>query len=93
MTEVKLPAYKEGCDAEPAKVACAYPHTPLKKYLNAHFAGSGGKAASFLKKFSWGTEDQNEVALMIADQKMSPQDAAEEWVHANEKKWRAWIPG
>ncbi|MFI7361670.1 ABC transporter substrate-binding protein [Streptomyces sp. NPDC050149] len=93
MTEVKLPAYKEGCDAEPEKVACAYPHTPLKKYLNARFAGAGGKAATFLKNFSWGTEDQNKVALMIADQKMSPQDAAKEWVDANEKKWRAWIPG
>ncbi|WP_406089284.1 ABC transporter substrate-binding protein [Streptomyces sp. NBC_01013] len=93
MTEVKLPAYKEGCDADPEKVACAYPHTPLKKYLNARFAGTGGKAASFLKKFSWGTEDQNKVALMIADQKMSPQDAAREWVDANEKKWRPWIPG
>lgn len=93
MTEVKLPAYKEGCDAEPEKVACAYPHTPLKKYLNARFAGAGGRAATFLKNFSWGTEDQNKVALMIADQKMSPQDAAKEWVDANEKKWRAWIPG
>lgn len=28
MTEVKLPAYEEGCDAEPEKAACAYPHTP-----------------------------------------------------------------
>ncbi|MEU1351728.1 ABC transporter substrate-binding protein [Streptomyces sp. NPDC005775] len=92
MTEVKLPAYEEGCDAEPEKVACAYPHTPLKKYLNARFAGTGGKAASFLKKFNWGTEDQNKVALMIADQKMSPQDAAKKWVDANEEKWRAWIP-
>lgn len=92
MTEVRLPAYKEGCDAEPGKVACAYPHTPLKKYLNARFAGAGGRAATFLKNFSWGTEDQNKVALMIADQKMSPQDAAKEWVDANEKKWRAWIP-
>ncbi|MEU1471397.1 ABC transporter substrate-binding protein [Streptomyces sp. NPDC005761] len=93
MTEVRLPAYKEGCDAEPEKVACAYPHTPLKKYLNARFAGAGGRAATFLKNFSWGTEDQNKVALMIADQKMSPQAAAEKWVDANEAKWRAWIPG
>lgn len=38
MTEVKLPAYKEGCDADPKKVACAYPHTPLRKFLNARFA-------------------------------------------------------
>ncbi|EFE67544.1 glycine betaine-binding lipoprotein, partial [Streptomyces viridosporus ATCC 14672] len=72
MTEVELPPYEEGCDADPAKVACAYPHTPLQKYLNADFARDGGEAADFLKKFAWSTEDQNEVSLMIADQKLSP---------------------
>ena len=91
MTEVKLPAYKEGCDADPAKVACAYPHTPLQKYLNTDFAKSGGKAAAFLKKFKWTTEDQNEVSLMIADQKMTPEDAAKKWVDSHESTWKAWL--
>ncbi|MEU2880297.1 ABC transporter substrate-binding protein [Streptomyces sp. NPDC007070] len=91
MTEVKLPPYKEGCDADPAKVACAYPHTPLKKFLNARFARSGGKAAAFLKKFRWTTEDQNEVSLMIADQKLSPQDAARKWVDGHPEVWKRWL--
>ncbi|MYS44405.1 glycine/betaine ABC transporter substrate-binding protein, partial [Streptomyces sp. SID5998] len=91
MTEVKLPPYKEGCDAHPAKVACAYPHTPLKKFLNARFAKSGGKAAAFLKKFRWTTEDQNEVSLMIADQKLSPQDAARKWVDGHPEVWKRWL--
>ncbi|NMO35018.1 ABC transporter substrate-binding protein [Streptomyces sp. GMY01] len=91
MTEVKLPPYKEGCDADPAKVACAYPHTPLKKFLNARFAKSGGKAAAFLKKFRWTTEDQNEVSLMIADQKLSPQDAARKWVDGHPEVWKRWL--
>ncbi|MEV7318972.1 ABC transporter substrate-binding protein [Streptomyces sp. NPDC093970] len=92
MTEVKLPAYREGCDADAAKVACAYPHTPLRKYLNADFAGSGGEAAAFLKKFKWTTEDQNEVSLLIADQKLSPQDAARKWVDEHPSVWRKWLP-
>ncbi|MDN3296683.1 ABC transporter substrate-binding protein [Streptomyces ficellus] len=92
MTEVKLPPYKEGCDADPKKVACAYPHTPLQKYLNADFAEKGGKAAAFLKNFRWTTEAQNDVALMIAEQKLSPEAAAEKWVRANESTWRAWLP-
>ncbi|MFH8514308.1 ABC transporter substrate-binding protein [Streptomyces gelaticus] len=92
MAEVKLPAYKEGCDAEPEEVACAYPHTPLRKFLNARFADGGGRAAEFLKKFHWTTEAQNEVALMIADQKLSPEEAAERWVRKNESTWRAWLP-
>ncbi|MGX4690275.1 ABC transporter substrate-binding protein [Streptomyces sp. JNUCC 63] len=91
MTEVKLPPYKEGCDADAAKVACAYPHTPLQKYLNADFAESGGRAAAFLKKFKWTTEDQNEVSLMIADQKLTPAEAAKKWVDGHESTWRAWL--
>jgi glycine betaine/proline transport system substrate-binding protein len=92
MTEVKLPAYKEGCDADAAKVACAYPHTPLQKYLNADFAKSGGKAAAFLKKFQWTTEDQNEVSLMIANDKLSAQEAAKKWVDSHASTWHAWLP-
>ncbi|MET8509216.1 ABC transporter substrate-binding protein [Streptomyces sp. NPDC004787] len=92
MTEVRLPAYKEGCDADPAKVACAYPHTPLQKFLNARFAEDGGDAAAFLKRFRWTTEMQNDVALMIAEQKLSPQEAAGRWVKEHESTWRAWLP-
>ncbi|SMF14715.1 ABC transporter substrate-binding protein [Streptomyces sp. Amel2xC10] len=92
MTEVKLPAYEEGCDADPAKVACAYPHTPLQKYLNADFARNGGDAAAFLKKFRWTTEDQNEVSLMIADQKLTPREAAEKWADGHASTWKAWLP-
>jgi glycine betaine/proline transport system substrate-binding protein len=92
MTEVKLPPYKEGCDADPEKVACAYPHTPLQKYLNTDFAEKGGKAAAFLKNFKWTTEDQNEVSLMIAEQKLSPEEAAKKWADRHESTWRAWLP-
>ncbi|MET9042365.1 ABC transporter substrate-binding protein [Streptomyces sp. NPDC003631] len=91
MTEVRLPPYKEGCDADPAKVACAYPHTPLQKYLNADFDRSGGKAARFLKKFHWTTEDQNQVALMIADQKLTPEQAAKKWVDSHASTWKSWL--
>ncbi|MFD6436894.1 ABC transporter substrate-binding protein [Streptomyces venezuelae] len=92
MTEVKLPKYKEGCDADPAKIKCEYPHTPLQKFFNADFAEKGGDAAEFLKNFKWSEEDQNEVSLMIADKKMSPDDAAQAWVDKNESKWKAWLP-
>ncbi|MFF4146040.1 ABC transporter substrate-binding protein [Streptomyces sp. NPDC001698] len=92
MTEVRLPPYKEGCDADAAKVACAYPHTALRKYLNADFARSGGAAAAFLKKFKWTTEDQNEVSLMIADQKLTPAEAAKKWVDGHRSTWKAWLP-
>ncbi|WP_320785222.1 ABC transporter substrate-binding protein [Streptomyces sp. CRN 30] len=91
MTEVRLPPYEEGCDADPAKVDCAYPVTPLQKYLNADFARDGGRAAELLKKFRWTTEDQNQVSLMIAEQKLSPEEAARTWVDSHEPVWRPWL--
>ncbi|MGW2208348.1 ABC transporter substrate-binding protein [Streptomyces sp. NPDC001781] len=92
MTEVQLPPYKEGCDTDAAKITCAYPKTPLRKFLNADFARSGGKGAEFLKKFQWTTEDQNEVSLMIAEQKLSPEEAAKRWVDAHPETWKRWLP-
>ncbi|WP_329104846.1 ABC transporter substrate-binding protein [Streptomyces sp. NBC_01439] len=92
MTEVELPEYKEGCDVDPQKVACAYPHTPLQKFLNARFASEGGDAAAFLKKFRWTTDMQNDVALMIAEEKLSPQEAAARWAEQNEATRRSWLP-
>lgn len=91
MTEVRLPPYKEGCDADPEKVACAYPRTPLQKYLNADFAAHGGEAADFLRKFRWTKEDQNEVSLMIAEQKLTPEEAAGKWADRHESTWRKWL--
>ncbi|MET9323475.1 ABC transporter substrate-binding protein [Streptomyces sp. NPDC003038] len=90
MTEVALPEYREGCDADAEKVACAYPHTPLQKYLNTRFAQRGGKAAALLKKFHWSVEEQNEVALMIAEEKLPPEQAAKRWVERNEQVWKPW---
>ncbi|MEY7979776.1 ABC transporter substrate-binding protein [Streptomyces pilosus] len=92
MTEVKLPPYEEGCDADPAEVACAYPVTPLQKYLNADFAENGGEAAELLRNFRWTTEDQNEVSLMIADRKLSPGEAAKKWVDSHRSVWKKWLP-
>ncbi|WP_217554257.1 ABC transporter substrate-binding protein [Streptomyces sp. GbtcB6] len=91
MTEVRLPAYQEGCDADAAEVACGYPHTPLQKYLNTGFAHSGGRAAAFLKKFRWTTEDQDQVSLLIADRKLSPQEAAKTWVESHPSVWKKWL--
>ncbi len=93
MVEVKLPPYTDACGAKaPADIDCAYPTTPLQKYLNANFAKHGGKAAQFLKNFHWTKDEQNEVSQMIAEQKLSPEAAAKRWVDAHPDVWRAWLP-
>jgi len=93
MTKISLPAWKEGCDADPKAVNCDYPPYPLNKVARAEFMSSGSPAATMIKNFSWTNEDQNAVAEMITAQKMSDADAAKKWVDANPDKVAAWLQG
>jgi glycine betaine/proline transport system substrate-binding protein len=92
LVHVNLPAYKTGCDANPAKVACDYPPYDLDKIASAKFASSGSPAYEMIKKFNWTNDDQNIVAKYIAQDKMSPEDAGKKWVEANQEKVQAWLP-
>jgi glycine betaine/proline transport system substrate-binding protein len=92
LVKVNLPPYKDGCDADPAKVACDYPPYALNKIASTKFANSNSPAAALAKKFQWKNEDQNTVATYIAVDKMSADDAAKKWVDANQDKVKAWLP-
>ncbi|GAA3632412.1 ABC transporter substrate-binding protein [Kineosporia mesophila] len=91
LVKVDLPAYSEGCDADPEKVDCDYPETPLIKFARTEFMDSGSPAAKLVKNFSWTNDDQNIVAKYIAEDKMDDEDAAKKWVDANQAKVDAWI--
>ncbi|MEU6732497.1 ABC transporter substrate-binding protein [Streptomyces physcomitrii] len=96
MTEVKLPKYTDECaekgTEDPTTVDCAYPKTPLQKFLNTDFAKSGSAAAKFLKAFHWTKDDQNTVSELIASQGLSADEAAERWVEKNPEVWKEWLP-
>ncbi|MCH0566208.1 ABC transporter substrate-binding protein [Streptomyces sp. MUM 2J] len=91
LAKVKLPDYKEGCDADTAKVACDYPVYKLDKIVSAKFAESGSPAYGLVKNFNWTNDDQNVVAKYIAEDKMTAEAAAEKWVEANRDKVDAWL--
>lgn len=91
LVKVNLPAYKPGCDADTAKVACDYPVYNLDKIASKKFADSGGPAYDLVKKFNWTNQDQNQVAKYIAVDKMSDDAAAKKWVDANPDKVNAWL--
>jgi len=91
LVKVDLPAYKAGCDADPAKVACDYPPYDLDKVVSKKFADSGSPAYDLVKKFQWTNEDQNAVARSIAVDKLTPDAAAEKWVKENQSKVDAWL--
>ncbi len=91
LVKVDLPAWTEGCDADPATVACDYPEYALDKVAAKDFVESGSPAVDVVKKFSWSNDDQNVVAKYIAADRMTPEDAAKRWVADNPDKVAAWL--
>jgi glycine betaine/proline transport system substrate-binding protein len=86
-----LPPYTEGCDADPAKIACDYPKYDLNKIVATSFAERGDAAYNLVKNFKWTNDDQNTVAKYIAEDKMTPEAAAAKWIADNPDKVDAWI--
>ncbi len=92
LTQIKLPEYTAGCDADLEKVACDYPSYNLNKVIRTKFNEDGGAAATMIKKFSWTNEDQNLVSDYITNQGMTADQAAKKWVDEHESVWKAWVP-
>jgi len=92
LARVNLPPYKEGCDADPKKVACDYAEMDLDKIVSSKFATSGGKAYQLVKNFKWTNEDQNTVADDMTNNGMTADQAAKKWIDAHKSTWQAWIP-
>jgi glycine betaine/proline transport system substrate-binding protein len=93
LVKVDLPPWEEGCDADPATVACDYPEYILDKIASADFISENGPAAQLVENFTWTNDDQNSVALAIAKDGMAPEDAAQQWIDANPDKVDAWLQG
>jgi glycine betaine/proline transport system substrate-binding protein len=91
LQRVKLPPYKEGCDADAAKVACDYPPYELNKLIAKKFEDSGSPAVDLVKNFTWTNDDQNVVSTYIAKDEMKPEDAAKKWIEDNPDKVDAWL--
>lgn len=91
LERVKLPEYTEGCQDDPATVACDYPETELQKIASTSFMDSGSPAADLLTNFNFTNDDQNTVAKYISEDKMSPEDAAAKWIEENQDKVDAWL--
>jgi glycine betaine/proline transport system substrate-binding protein len=94
LVHVKLPPFSSNttqCPTKASEIKCDYPAYNLNKVVAKKFADSGSPAASLVKNFSWTNDDQNEVAKYIAQDKMSPQAAADKWIAANPDKVKAWL--
>ncbi|WP_039831946.1 glycine betaine ABC transporter substrate-binding protein [Nocardiopsis valliformis] len=92
LVKVEFPEYYDGCDADPEFVDCDYPVYDLNKIFRAGFVEHDDHAYRFLDNWTWTNSDQNAVARMIADQDLSPPEAAEIWVNENRDIWEEWLP-
>jgi glycine betaine/proline transport system substrate-binding protein len=92
LVQVKLPPYTPGCDKDLKKVACDYPPYTLNKIVRTKWMDTAGVGATFIKNFKWGNKDQNEVADLITNKKMSDADAAKQWITEHPDVWQAWMP-
>lgn len=93
LVQVELPEYTEGCDADPAKVACDYPTYTLDKIASSTFMEADSPAAQLFQNFTWTNEDQDTVAAYIARDGMSNEEAAKKWVEDNPDKVAAMLDG
>jgi glycine betaine/proline transport system substrate-binding protein len=91
LERVKLPPYTDGCQDDPATVACDYPETTLKKIASTSWVDEGGPAVDLVKAFEWTNDDQNVVAKYISEDGMKPADAAAKWIDENQDKVDAWL--
>jgi glycine betaine/proline transport system substrate-binding protein len=91
LQKVALPPYEEGCQDDPAEVACDYPETELKKILSTSWVDEGGPGVELVQNFQWTNDDQNTVAKYISQDGMSPEDAAAKWVEENQDTVDEWL--
>jgi glycine betaine/proline transport system substrate-binding protein len=94
---VQLPEFTDECadialnDPEAVGYNCDYADDVLYKAFSAQLEGKDPAAFEFLSSFEWTEEDQNSVALAIQEG-AEPEEAAQEWVDANQDVWQAWLP-
>ena len=91
LKKVALPEYTDGCQDDPATVACDYPETELKKIVGTEWSEGGTPDVALVQNFTWTNEDQNVVAGYIAADGMTPAEAAAQWVEENPEKVDAWL--
>lgn len=94
LVQVALPEYSDECyaKADEGGVDCAYPADELFKIVSAQLEEQAPDVYTFLKNFSYSTEDQISMIAQVELEDMTPIEAARAWVDGNEDVWREWLP-
>ena len=93
LTQVELPPYTDECGAKPkAQRDCGYPEDVLFKAVSTMLEEKSPEVMTFLQNFELTNDQQNEMAAMVDDEGMEPDEAAEQWAQDNSDVWQAWLP-
>ena len=94
LSEVELPAYSDECyaTADADGVDCAYPADDLFKIAWAGLEDAAPAAWALLSNMSYTTADQISMLAAVESEGKSIEEAASEWIAANEATWSAWLP-
>lgn len=93
LSMVELPEYTEECGALPEEERnCGYPEDVLTKAFTAGLEERAPQAFEFLSNLEITNEQQNEMAVLVDVEGMSPADAAARWVEENPDVWQEWLP-
>jgi glycine betaine/proline transport system substrate-binding protein len=94
LTEVELPAYSDECyaEADAGSVECDYPADELYKIFWADFDEYAPEAHQLLTNMNYTTEDQIGMIAAVELEGQSVEEAAREWLEANESTWQSWLP-
>ncbi len=94
LTKIDLPKYTPDCYANAASggVACDYPPDVLFKVADPKLKDSAPDAYTFLKNFNYSNDDQIAMIYDVVANKKTADEAAANWIAANEAKWSAWLP-
>jgi glycine betaine/proline transport system substrate-binding protein len=95
LTQVELPPYTDECGesaaAEDGGVDCDYPADVLFKIGWAELETQAPAAFQILKNFNYSTDNQIDL-MAAAGGSVSVDQAAADWMAANESTWQAWLP-
>ena len=94
LVQIEMPPLTEDC--YPAGNAdffeCGWPADDVAKLVWPGLNDEFPDVYEFLSNFQMTNAQQNEMVLNVTENEITPLEAAQAWVDANEDVWKAWIP-
>ena len=94
LVQIAMPPLTDDC--YPAGNAddfrCGWPTDEVAKLVWPGLKDEFPEVYEFLSNFQLTNNQQNEMVLNVTENGMTPMEAAQAWVDANEDVWSAWIP-